>query len=297
VDQPPLKLDSAALSGRMRHGGLGPGYVRRPLPRPANRIHDVHTPANKLPISYAPPAPAPPKQPAPSPVASPSQPAPALATQAAGRPVLLYAMASVLFITGLAISLAGFKTNHVAQAQVNKLSTISPSDEDAPPSTSSPSTGAVNNYKPPAPDLPRYIDIPALRVHARVYQVDTTKTGALATPRNIYDTAWYSKSSKPGQAGAMLIDGHSGLEVPGVFNGLAKLKPGDIINIKQGDSKVFTYTMVKSKVYPAASVDMSSLLISADTAKPGLNLITCSGDVIPGTLQTDQRLAIYAVEQ
>ena len=42
-------------------------------------------------------------------------------------------------------------------------------------------------------------------------------------------------------------------------------------------------------------VDMAKLLVSADTAKPGLSLITCAGDVIPGTLHLDKRILVRAV--
>jgi LPXTG-site transpeptidase (sortase) family protein len=120
----------------------------------------------------------------------------------------------------------------------------------------------------------------------------------LQAPGNVYDAGWYNASAQPGQPGAMLIDGHiSSWTTQGVFYGLNKLKAGDAITITRGDGQKFTYGVVKVATVDAKSVDMSSLLVSADTAKPGLNLISCSGDVIPGSNEFDKRITVYATLQ
>jgi sortase (surface protein transpeptidase) len=214
------------------------------------------------------------------------------------RPMVLYGMAAVLFMVGLAVSLAGFHANHQVQAQVNKLSAGSGNSSSGsnPPSTDKPSASAVSNYQA-APDLPRYIDIPSLNVHARVFSAGITKSGALATPGNVFDTDWYSNSAKPGQPGAMLVDGHiSSWTTHGVFYGLKKLASGNLISITRGDGQVINYKVVKTQMYDASRVDMASLLVSADTSKPGLNLISCSGDLIPGTNEFNKRIAVFATE-
>lgn len=297
MDSQKPKLDDSALRGRLRSASQGPGYVRRPSPRPTVRIQDISNHMTKPLAGHLSGSGFSHQQPTISDVVPSAPYSPNLALQDRRRPLVLYAMASLIFIAGLAISLVGFRTNQKAQAQVKEVASVTFGDNTAaPPATSKPSAAAIRSYKV-ASDLPRYIDLPSLKVHARVYPVGTTKVGALEAPSNIYNVAWYKNSSKPGQAGAMLIDGHSGIGIPGVFSGLVKLKPDAVIKITRGDGKVFSYKVVKTQFYPSDNVNMASLLVSADTAKPGLNLISCSGDPIPGTYDLNKRIAIFAIQQ
>jgi len=55
--------------------------------------------------------------------------------------------------------------------------------------------------------------------------------------------------------------------------------------------------VVDVQVVDKDKVDMSSLLVSADTAKPGLTLITCAGSQVPGTFSLQQRVIVRAVMQ
>lgn len=215
--------------------------------------------------------------------------------------VVLYTAAAILFSIGSIVSLQGLQANSNIETQVRKLTQAGGSggsggqSEGAPPSTKKPTPQAVSNYQV-SPNLPRYIDIPSIGVHARTRSCGVYDSGALATPGNVYDTCWYNASAQPGQAGAMLIDGHrSSWTSHGVFYKLNDMKKGDSIIIQRGDGKKFTYTVVKTEFFNHKKVDMSSLLVSQNTAKPGLNLISCAGDVIPGTSEFNQRIAVYAV--
>lgn len=214
----------------------------------------------------------------------------------------LYIMAAVIFLTGIAVSFNGLRANRQVAAQVQHLSNQNQSSSDGsssgstPPSTSKPSGSSIVSYRV-APNLPRYIDIPKLSVHARVLSMGVDSKNQLRAPGNVYDAGWYNASAQPGQPGAMLMDGHiSSWTTKGVFYGLNKLAAGDAVVITRGDGQQFTYKVVKSQMFDAKSVDMGSLLVSQDTAKPGLNLISCSGDVIPGTNEFDKRIVVYAVE-
>jgi len=214
------------------------------------------------------------------------------------RSFFLYAMAAIIFIVGAAVSLNGFRANRQVAAQVEHLSHQSESsseDNGSHPSTKPPSTTDISGYAV-APNLPRYIDISKLAVHARVLSMGVTSSNQLKAPGNVFDAGWYNASAQPGQPGAMLLDGHiSSWQTKGVFYGLNKLQSGDPIVITRGDGKKFTYTVVKTETDDASKVDMSSLLVSQDTAKPGLNLISCSGEVIPGTNEFNKRIVVYAV--
>jgi sortase (surface protein transpeptidase) len=162
-----------------------------------------------------------------------------------------------------------------------------------------------SGFAPPAatddyivdPNLPRYLIIPKLGVNARVLSVGVDSKGALETPNNIYDTAWYDQSALPGQPGAMLIDGHiSSWTAHGVFYGLKTLSAGDIIKIQRGDGVIFSYQVIKTQIYNFSNVDMAAAMSSIDPAKAGLNLISCTGDVIPGTNEFNERIIVFATQ-
>lgn len=215
-------------------------------------------------------------------------------------PWALAGMAMLVFGLGLVVALGGWRTNHQVQAQVQRLvqSTASTTTkpQSAPvvvPGTVAPAPAAVTSYTV-APNLPRYLTIPSLGVHARILSVGITAQGALQTPSNVYDTAWYNESAQPGQPGAMLIDGHvSSWTTHGVFYGLKGLKPGDRVQVERGDGTTFTYKVVKSQVYDAGNVDMAAALTPVTPGVPGLNLITCDGQVKAGTSEFNQRIVVF----
>jgi LPXTG-site transpeptidase (sortase) family protein len=223
----------------------------------------------------------------------------------------LMGAAAVIFIAGISVTLMTLRTNHKAAAQVAALSNSSaaanePAANDAsaaagggdsssrPPSTVRPSSNAVESYAV-GPTLPRYLNIPKLGVHARVLSCGILNNGALATPNNVFDTCWYNESSEPGQPGAELIDGHvSSWTSHGVFYGIKTLQKGDKIQVQRGDGKTYTYKVVKRRLFDHNDVDMQSAITPVTEGKPGLNLITCTGDVIPGTNEFNERIIVYA---
>lgn len=215
---------------------------------------------------------------------------------------MLMAMAVALFMIGVTTAVIGLRTNKHVEAQVQAVTqqqenqSSASTNNEALPDEKKPSVASTKSYSV-APDLPRYISIPKLGVHARVFQENQKQNGEMNVPGNIYDTGWYSSSSKPGDRtnAAMLIGGHvSGPTKPGVFKQIAKLNPGDTIEVERGDGKVFTYAVVKNEVYDANNVDMGSAMRSVDQSKPGLNLITCTGKVVSN--QYTQRVVVYAVQ-
>ncbi len=164
----------------------------------------------------------------------------------------------------------------------------------AAPSSVKPAPAAVAVYNV-APDLPKFITIPAIGVpQTRVVGLGQLKNGQIATPGNIYDAGWYKDSSKPGQLGAMFIYGHvSSWTANGVFYNLHKLRRGDKITITRGDNTVFTYQVASLKTYPANSVDMNAVLSPVSPGTPGLSLMTCTGTVIKGTSEFTERLVVF----
>ncbi len=215
----------------------------------------------------------------------------------------LYVMAAVLFMLGGYIAYDGWRANHKVAAQVEQLQkqtvradgVSAQSNEVVVPSTEKPTDAIIRSYAV-APNVPRYIDVPKLGVHSRVMSMSVDRNNELQAPTNVHNAGWYNASAQPGQMGAMLVDGHSGIgNYKGVFNSIGTLVAGDVITVTRGDGTKFDYRVVRTETVDEANVNMAGMLVSADTAKPGLNLITCAGDQLPGTYQLAQRTLVYAV--
>jgi sortase A len=163
------------------------------------------------------------------------------------------------------------------------------------PSSVKPKAQAVATYTVPA-DNPKYISIPAINTGTvRVLKLGLLSNGSMSVPGNIYDAGWYDASTKPGQEGVMFIYGHvSSWTAEGVFYELKKLKPGDKIIITTGNDTVYTYQVDKLEVYPYDTVPMNTVLTPTKSAKPGLNVMTCTGSIIKGTSEFSERLVVFA---
>jgi sortase (surface protein transpeptidase) len=297
-----------AFNGRPRQTVVAV-QPRRPIPPPQRRLISDYKPYKRPGVSPRETLPRPvhsylgPQQPILIPIGSQEAPAATMPPNRARRPktqLALMGMAGVVFMVGLIVSGQAFRTNHLAAAQVSALAkqvskpSSGSNQNSSVPNTTPPSASAISQYTV-APDLPRYLKIPQLGIDARVLQTGINSSGAIGTPDNVFDTAWYSGSAKPGQPGAMLIDGHvSGWTTHGVFYNLNKLAAGDLISIVRGDNSVINYHVVKTQAYPASRVNMAAALSPITTGKPGLNLITCAGQVEKGTSQYSQRIVVFA---
>jgi sortase (surface protein transpeptidase) len=208
--------------------------------------------------------------------------------------LILYFLAAIILLFGIGMSINQYLTNRRNDKQAQHYVDLANAGRPSPaPATIKPSADDINKYKV-APNMPRYLIIPSLNVFARVRSVGVDKTGAVGTPTNVFDTAWYNQSSLPGQPGAALIDGHvSSWKTNGVFYGLKNIKPGELVKVQRGDGKIFTFSVVKNQVYSYDSVDMTAVLSPINPGLPGLNLITCTGKVIHGTNEFNQRIVIF----
>jgi hypothetical protein len=220
--------------------------------------------------------------------------------QKSSRQLALNSVASLVLVVGLSVSFFQVLHNLNGQAKAAQASVAGAVPATTTNSTNTaPSTAIVNNdtlrsYQV-APDAARFIRITKLGVLARVLQVGKTSTGALATPSNVFDTAWYKGSAKPGQPGATLIDGHvSSWTTNGVFYGIKNLVAGDNIEIEKGDGSKLEYSVVKTVSYPVDSVDMNALQQPVTAGQSGLNLITCGGKYDSKSGEFTQRIAVFA---
>lgn len=216
--------------------------------------------------------------------------------------VTMYIAAIFMFLAGMSVSIEGLLLNKEVQQQSHVLAAKDEAGDEsqessAVPSEEKPKGDYIGSYKVAA-NLPRIVSIPSIGVKSRILQVGVSLNNEMLTPKNIYDTAWYNGSSKPGEAGAMIIDGHySGPTTNGVFSKLERLKVGAQIAIERGDGKVFNYEAVRVETKKVADIDMASLLVSVDTARPGLNLITCGGQYNSKNGQFSDRTVVYALQK
>lgn len=209
----------------------------------------------------------------------------------------LIIMALLVFICGLYISIQGWRVNREAATQVEALSHVN-ADEGGGVPVEDDITPDVMAKHQVAADMPRLIRIPTLNISARIVRLGVKADGMLAAPKNIYDAGWYDGSSKPGENGAVLLDGHvHGPSKPGVFYKLTNIKKGDIVEIERGDGKVIEYEAVSTENVDQDKVDMAKALVSVSPGRPGLNIITCSGRYDIRTNKYEQRLIVYLVER
>lgn len=178
---------------------------------------------------------------------------------------------------------------HIAQ-EIERANRDEPSSM---PATTKPDDDAFANHEVSA-GAPRYIFIPKISVKAMVMSIGLTKDNTIEAPHNVHNAGWYTKSANPGQPGAVIIDGHvANWATKSVFHDVKDLKQGDTIRIERGDGVTFTYQVVESQSYAANTIDMKVVLNPVNSAKPGLNLITCDGNVVKGN-KFDRRLVVFA---
>ncbi len=154
----------------------------------------------------------------------------------------------------------------------------------------------IQNYTVSNGTYPKYITINRIGLeNIPVISLGLLANGSIATPDNVFETGWYKNSALPGNKGAMFIYGHvSSWTSKGVFYNLKYLTKGDLINITNGEGKIFRYIVQNVRIYPYNSVNMNQVLSPINPNLPGLNLMTCTGSVIKGTSEFNQRLVVFA---
>jgi sortase (surface protein transpeptidase) len=204
---------------------------------------------------------------------------------------------------GYVLIMAGIGFGILALVLARQNQTPTPFDKLSAPdfthgadSSGAPSQSDIDSYSVPS-SHPKYIAIPAIAVpKSEVIALGLDQDHSIAIPSSSYVTGWYDASAKPGETGAMFIYGHvAGWYGGGIFYNLKKLKSGDNIIITRGDDKIYTYQVISSRTYPYNSVDMRAVLSPTTPGSPGLNLMSCTGKVIPGSkpLNFNERLVVF----
>lgn len=117
-------------------------------------------------------------------------------------------------------------------------------------------------------------------------------SGAMETPRNLWNVGWFGGGPAPGGQGDAVIAGHLGLPgSPLVFNGLARLRLGDLIRVVGTDGTARDFTVSSTASWPADS-HPSGLFDTVGS--PRLSLITCGGAYLRSSHTYADRLIVEA---
>ncbi|TDD79483.1 class F sortase [Actinomadura rubrisoli] len=123
---------------------------------------------------------------------------------------------------------------------------------------------------------PVEVRIPALGVHSRLERLATGGGGELVPPRDPATAGWYAAGIRPGDAGPAVIAGHLDARTgPGVFAGLAGLRPGAAVLVKDARGRTSRFTVDAVRTYPKARFPTAE--VYGPTPDPQLRLITCAG--------------------
>jgi sortase (surface protein transpeptidase) len=210
---------------------------------------------------------------------------------------ILWILAGIVLAVGIVLGWSQYVQNKAIDKKVSlTIQSANEGRSTVVPSTKKATVDEFSQYQVAA-DMPRYLFIPDISVRAMIKPEGLTKDNQIDVPRNAFDVGWYNGSAKPGQAGAMLVDGHvSGGNIPGIFYNLKDLTPGMTLKVERGDGEMLTYRVVKSESYDYKNVDMQAALSPVNSNARGLNLITCDGQVIKGSNNFDKRLVIFTEE-
>lgn len=139
---------------------------------------------------------------------------------------------------------------------------------------------------------PKYIQLPTISAEGFIQKADVDQNKQIAVPSNIHMAAWFIKSSRPGNPGLSIIDGHvDGRENAGIFKNLSKLEFGDVYSVELGDGSTKKFKVFK--IDTVSVKESTNYLFSQDPAVASqLNLITCGGTFDPVTKSYDKRVIV-----
>lgn len=217
------------------------------------------------------------------------------------RKFSLYRILLIVLIGGALVAAGFFGTNAWLASTRFEVSSTTPSTKGS--TATHQSQEGTDKTKPPvdvlaayhvAPDLPRALYINKLGIAARIKPMSLNADNSIQAPINIYDSGWYDGSAKPGEPGAVFIDGHSsGASHFGLFGRLDSLVVGDEIQVEKGDGTRVSYKVVHTDVVDLDKVDMNSMLKPYGDAVNGLNLMTCAGNWINNDTTLNKRVLVY----
>ena len=174
--------------------------------------------------------------------------------------------------------------------------TVLPSQAGAPQQVltelaATPETTAAPAEPEPVPELvPTQVSLPTLGVSAPVVPVGVESDGAMGTPSNARDVAWW-EGVKVGAGNALLAGHKDWNKAPGSFFKLGQLKRGDPVVVSGPDGEMTFVVAWVDQMHK--DTDAAALL--GDQGQPTLTLITCGGRFDRAVRGYEDRIVARAV--
>jgi sortase (surface protein transpeptidase) len=198
----------------------------------------------------------------------------------------------------LVTALAGFLGFSVTLAGISRAE-ADPRDPPAGPAPDDRET--ASSVSAPAPQLesvrsgipPVSLAIPKLGVGARTVGVGQDEDGAMSSPSNPDEVAWYAPGPGMGVGGNVVFAGH--VDWGGrlrVFGRLSALDMGDAVLVVDADGNRYEYVVESSRWVRAEGAPVEEIF--GQTDDPVITLITCGGAYNPATREYLDRLIVRA---
>ncbi|MEV7629439.1 class F sortase [Actinoplanes sp. NPDC089786] len=145
------------------------------------------------------------------------------------------------------------------------------------------------------PSRPLRVTIPAIKVEAPLLEVGLAKDGSVDVPpvQRHNEAGWFREGPTPGQFGPAMIVGHADTRTgPSVFHDLAKLKPGQVIEVLRDDREVALFTINSVENYGKAKLPVEK--VYGDYSRPSLRLVTCGGTWLGGKRGYSDNIVVFA---
>lgn len=145
------------------------------------------------------------------------------------------------------------------------------------------------------PSRPLRVTIPALKIEAPILEVGLAKDGSVDVPPvdRHNEAGWFRDGPTPGQFGPALIVGHADTRTgPSVFHGLARIKPGQVIEVLRSDREVALFTVNSVENFGKAKLPIKR--VYADYSRPALRLVTCGGTWLGGAQGYSDNIVVFA---
>lgn len=217
------------------------------------------------------------------------------------RSISVFIAVMLILVTGY-VSINNWLMNNRARAEATvtpppaaeiTTAAVTPTKTDEGKDETNVTPNVLANYSV-APELPRALYINKLNVAARVKPMGLNSDTSIQTPTNIFDAGWYEGGAKPGEVGAVFIDGHaSGPTRQGLFAYLDTLVKGDTLEIEKGNGSRIAYRVLQTETTNLKDVDMKKMLSPYGNTVRGLNLMTCTGTWIESEKTYDKRVVVY----
>jgi sortase (surface protein transpeptidase) len=118
--------------------------------------------------------------------------------------------------------------------------------------------------------------IPRLGVRSPLVELRLDGSGAMEVPQDPAVAGWYALGPAPGALGPAVIAGHLVWNgTPGVFHSLARLRPGDTVQVSRRDGRTAVFSVTRVAEY--AKDHFPTQAVYGAVGHAALRMITCAG--------------------